>query len=138
MPSEHIIDPLNTVVFSRGFGVFTKEDYIEHMHRVKADPKFRSHYRQIVDCRDITQMALSSEQIREVATSSIFDRGVQRAFVADSDIHFGLSRMLASQQDMEQGHVISVFRSYQEALHWLGLPTHLDPFGSQKSKSDQA
>lgn len=132
MPADYIIDPDHNVVFSRGTGVFTREDYINHMRALICDPMFKSSYNQIVDCRSISAIALTSEEIREVAMKSVFGRGSRRAFVVASDLHYGLSRMLASYSDLSAGHAIEVFRTMELALAWLQLPVDLDPFSAKQ------
>jgi hypothetical protein len=43
------------------------------------------------------------------------------AIIARQDLHFGLGRMYESYRSMQPKHTrqVSVFRTRQEALHWL-------------------
>ena len=125
MPTDFTIDPEHHLVISRGSGVFTHADYLDHMSRVGADPKFRPDFNQLVDCRAISQMDLSGGEISDLAGRSVFGDLSHRAFVVSSEVQFGLTRMFATYREMKGGQEIRVFRTMPEALSWLGLPPDL-------------
>jgi hypothetical protein len=66
----------------------------------------------------------SSHQIRNLAQTakgsltSIFPKGTAVAFVAPSDLYFGLARMWLVYAE-ETGWEIAVFRSRTESEHWI-------------------
>ena len=64
MPTDFTIDVQRSVVFSRGTGVFSSADFIEHMTRLSGDPDFNPDFNQIVDCRAITLLDLNGEQLK--------------------------------------------------------------------------
>jgi len=130
MPETYLIDPQRRIVFSRGTGVFTYAEFLEHMSRMRADPQFRSDFDQLVDCRATTGFEITGDQVAELAARSIFSVQTRRAFVVASSLQYGLSHMLASHLEMRGESGIRIFRDLGEALAWLKLPPDFDPFGA--------
>jgi len=101
--------------------VLTDNESVEHYQGMADDPAFRPTFRQVCDLRDVVEIDVSAAAIRDLAQSSIFAAGVQRAFVAPQDALYGLARMLQAFVELE-GTEIGVFRSMAEAEEWLRLP----------------
>lgn len=135
MPARFIIDPQRKTVYSQATGVFVYVDYLGHMSDLVGDPRFRPEYNHLVDCRAST-LSLTSDQIRELASRSVFNAGSRRAFLVSSDYQFGLGRMFAAFREFNAGQEIMVFREMREALAWLNLPSDLDPFATNESTGD--
>jgi hypothetical protein len=131
MPETYVIDPRRGVVISKGTGVFTYAEFRGHMERLKADPRFRPEFNQLVDCRAVTAFELTGEQINELAGRSIFSVQTRRAFVVSSDLQFGLSHTFAAYRDLRGETDTRVFRELRDALAWLGLPADLDPLAAE-------
>jgi hypothetical protein len=133
MPADYTIDAERKVVFSRGTGVFTHADYRGHMAALGQEPLFQPTFHQLVDCRAITEMKLTGNEIKDLATRSLFAASSKRAFVASNSIQFGLSRMFASYREIHGKQEVRVFTELKEALHWLGLPEELDPYARKET-----
>jgi hypothetical protein len=136
MPSDFIIDEQRAVVVSKGTGVFTHADFLDHMARLSADPRFRPEFDQLVDCRALTSLEFTSDEVSELAKASIFSRQSRRAFVVSSDLQFGMSRMFATYREISGAKEIMTFREMREALSWLNLPPDFDPYGAGGPKPD--
>jgi len=134
MPADYTIDAERGIVFSRGSGAFTHEDYKEHMTRLAKDPLFQPKFHQLVDCRSISVMKLTGAEIESLAMKSLFDASSLRAFVASNSVQFGLSRMFGTYRKIHGGQEVMVFSELKDALVWLGLPADLDPYGESKSQ----
>ncbi len=129
MPAEYTLDAERGMVFSRGWGVFTHADFIEHMARLGKENLFRPKFHHLVDCRSITVMKLTATEIENMAKRSLFEASSLRAFVAASNsVQFGLSRMFGTYRKIHGGQEVKVFTQLPEALVWLGLPDDLDPY----------
>ncbi len=133
MPADYTIDAERGVVFSRGTGVFTHKDYIEQVEALGKDSLFQSKFCQLVDCRSITQMKLTADEIEDLARRSVFEVNSLRAFVVADTVQYGLSRMLGTYRKIHGGQEIRVFTELKEALIWLGLPGDLDPYAKKDS-----
>jgi hypothetical protein len=132
MPAKYIIDVPHRVVFSKGTGVFTQADFLDHMARMKVEPDFDPDFSQLVDCREITLMDLKNDQVRDLASQTIFSVNSRRAFVVSSELHFGLGRMFAAYRELA-GQQVAVFKDVPSALTWLNLPLDLDPHAAKGS-----
>ena len=91
------------------------------MIQLKADRPFSPDFNQIVDCRAISKMELTNEQVIELAERSVFGAGSRRAFVVSSELQYGLSRMFATYREMKRGQQVMVFRDLRDAYSWLSL-----------------
>ncbi len=120
MPSNYILDPPHQLVRSRAWGVLTELESHEHYRRLKADPAFDPSFRQLCDLRDVTDLQASTAHLQDLAAQRVFATGARRAFVAPTDLYFGLARMLQAFCDIE-GSTIGVFRTMAEAEEWLEL-----------------
>jgi hypothetical protein len=135
MPTEFTIDTRWGVVISRGTGVFTQADYLGHMARMEAHPRFCSAFNQIVDCRGFSHMDLSGWQIEKLADKSVFGSRTRRAFVVSSELQHGLARMFATWREIKEAQQVMVFRAMDDAVSWLGLPPDFDPYAADESES---
>jgi len=122
MSSAYVIDEAHRVVFSRAAGEFTYADVATHMDRLQADARFRPDMSQILDFSDVVAIAITNDQIRELASRKVFGPGSHRAFVAPADYEFGLARMFQAHREFEGETGITVFRKMAEAVSWIGVP----------------
>jgi hypothetical protein len=120
MPHEYRIDPEKEIVFSHGRGCLTDEDLIDHQNRLRADPLFKPHFRQLADFRAVTRVEVKSDTIRRIARANPFGRGARRAAVVDTALKYGFVRMFEILTD-EDLHEIRICADMAEARTWLGL-----------------
>ena len=120
MPMRYEIDPQLRLVRSTAWGVFTGDDVRRHQASLASDPAFDDTYRQIADCRGVTDARIDAESIREAARARLFDPGARRALVASDDLRYGLGRMFQQVGEFDEEHG-QVFRTLAEALAFLGL-----------------
>src|SRR5436305_9503077 len=95
MPAAYEIDAVHGIVKTRLWGVVTDDDVYEHNDRLRNDPKFHAHYRQLVDMSGITKAAVTATMITDTAINQFFEPGSRRAIIASNDAVFGLARMFA-------------------------------------------
>jgi hypothetical protein len=120
MPATYHIDADKQVVLSTATGCFTDADIFEHDDRLRADPLFQSHFRQLLDGRGVEVVEITTEGVRRMAARNPFGGGAKRAFVADRQIMYGYARMFEMLTEREQQD-IRVFTDMAEARQWLGL-----------------
>lgn len=121
MPIEFSIDAQRGVVFSKAVGVIRFADALDHMDRLRRDPLFRPEFSELYDFRPITELAMSSAEVRELATRTVFAAESQRAFLVSSDLGFGMSQMFRSYREIGGERGIQVFKAEDEARAWLQL-----------------
>ena len=120
MPVSYLIDQNQRVVFSRLSGVVTAAEVHEHNRKLRTDPDFNPGYRQLVDCTGLTEILVGTPTINAVSQDQYFTPGTRRAFIATSDVAFGLARMFALRAE-GSGQTIEVFRERRVAEEWLGI-----------------
>jgi hypothetical protein len=118
MPFDIVIDAEHRIVYSRAWGEFTEADVLAHRQHLKANPKFDSTFRQLADFSGVTRLAISATSIRALTSSDTWDRSSRRAFVASTDVVFGMARMYATLLGESKSN-IAVFRRAEEARRWL-------------------
>jgi hypothetical protein len=120
MPADYTVDKEQGVVFTCAWGKLTDEDALAHQQRLRADPAFKSWYRQLADFSAVEQFELTPKGIRLLASGDPWGPGARRAVVSPTDIAFGMMRMF--QILLGEGtQDTAVFRTRPEALSWLGL-----------------
>jgi len=120
MPAEYKIDKILEVVFSAAHGIITDKEAYSHQDKLRNDPDFSPGFSQFFDFTLITGAELSIDAIHHLAERNPFGLGSKRAFVAPSDLMYGLSRMF---QVLTSDHSdeLTVFRDMDEARKYLSL-----------------
>ena len=128
MTISYEIDQRERLVTSRLSGVVTNEEVRDHNEKLRADPEFDPGYRQLIDLSGITEVRVTTPTVSSAAQDQYFAPGSRRAFVAPTDVTFGLARMFALYAE-SGGHTIEVFRDRKKAEEWLGIraPTSEGP-----------
>jgi hypothetical protein len=126
MPADFYIDAKNGIVYSKATGVFSRVEALDQGGRLLRHPDFRPEFNQLYDFRDITKMVLSAEEVRSLASYTVFSAHSKRAFVVASDLQFGLSRMFRAYREMGGAQEIMIFREMPKALSWLSLAAEPD------------
>ena len=130
MPCEFLIDTNRRLVISRGTGTFRFADFVEHFKKLGKDPRFQPGFDHIVDCRKFERFDVTTTEVYDIGSQSLFDAKSRRAFVVSSEVHFGLGRMFATFRQVASGQETTVFREMGDAIAWLGLPPEYEPSDS--------
>jgi len=126
MPADFFIDAKRNMVFSKGAGLLSHADVLQHMDRLHAHPAFLPGFNQLLDFREVISTTISSAQVAELAKRTIFGPTSQRAFVVSADWQFGIARMFGAYREIRGETGIVVFREMRPALEWLSLPAEPD------------
>ncbi len=120
MAISYQIDKSLGVVFVTMHGVVIGQDFVLHLQTLRDDPDIDPSYSQLFDLRDVTEIPVSSDEMKTIATYRVFDKESRSAVVAEADLIYAMSRMyeLFSGADPDK---IMVFRDMAEARRWLGL-----------------
>lgn len=119
MPATFEIDHDARLVRSRAWGVLVDDDLAGTQSGVRADPRFEPDYSQLFDFSAVTEVRVTREGLRALASRSPFGPASRRAMVVPDDLAFGMARMyqLLSGRDPE---FFRPFRSVEAAMRWLG------------------
>jgi hypothetical protein len=115
MPADFTIDTERETVFSEATGVFTLGDALSHVDRLIGHPDFKPVFNQIIDFRQATGMALSCDDVRNLAKQNIFSADSRRPFLVTPGVQFGLGRVFATYRELEVEQGIRIFTDANEA-----------------------
>jgi len=124
MPATYWIDVPRRLVLSRGWGVFTEQDILDHFTTLSVDPSFQPTFSQLADLLSVEHAAVSKEFVRRHALEHLFSRTARRAIVVSSADHYELARIYAEFAQYASQNV-HVFRDMHDAKEWLGLETEV-------------
>jgi len=119
VPAFYKIDKQRGLVLSSGSGVLTKSDLVTHMQQLLHDPEFDPKFSQLADFSEVNSFDLTGDDVRELASKSVFSSQSRRALIASGDLAFGLGRMFEALRDLKGESGIRVFRDKEEALTWV-------------------
>jgi hypothetical protein len=117
--ASYKIDKERRLVMTIGTGVLTREDIQGHMDRLSADPDFDPDFFQLADFREITEVEIGPEDVRQFAQRVIYSSSSRRAFLVKNDLQFGLARMFEIYRELNGETGIRVFRTFDEAMEWI-------------------
>jgi len=118
MPMRFTIDPVRKVVFTTVWDEMTEQDVRDHQERLLRDPQFDPEYSQLIDATGLKTVRLTSLSTDRLLRSRPFGRKARCAVIAESDLAYGISRMVELHCEM-QGIPFRGFRKRAEAEAWL-------------------
>ena len=122
MPIQHVLLEHGSLVYARAYGTLTAQDLIEHEQALGQDPDLIRGYRQLLDCRWV-----SDDQIDECVVTQLADvhgrsnplvRGSRYAVVAHSVAWFQIGAHYRCEQ---YGMTMIIFNDPSTACIWLGI-----------------
>lgn len=100
-------------------GVLTQAEVLEQVRQLLADPAVDPVFSQLVDCRQVTELKCTAEEVRQIADADIFSAQSRRAFLVTDDLLYGLARMYEIHRELKGESGIRVFRSFDDAIEWV-------------------
>ena len=120
MPIEFIYDPAVRILFTRACGLVTFAEIQHHLDREVREDALG--HRELFDASD-AHTNVTADEVRAVVKNlqglMQKERFGPTAVVTDNDNLFGMASMLSILLDLQAGPSVSVFRTFNEALHWL-------------------
>ena len=120
MPVAYEIDASRALVISTGTGVVTFKEIVFHQDCLLSDPLFSPDFDQLIDCRQATEIRVTSAEAREIGGRQLFSRTSRRAFLASQPVVFGIGRMMQAYNEFSEypSHT-AVFYDLAPALKWM-------------------
>ena len=114
---RYSIDKQRRLVLTVAERCVTFADARSHQDRLLADPEFDASFDQLIDTTPASDVDISADEARILASRRVLSSKSLRAFVATKPHIFGLGRMMqVFHEDLGPAHV---FYSMDEALNWL-------------------
>jgi hypothetical protein len=140
MPLEYRIDRERRVVFATATRTLSYEDVAVYQREAWSRGDLSGHD-EVVDLSLVEDFVLSTgDRVRALADlASAMDvpgASSRLAIVAPHDLAYGFARMFETYRTMNQSgtKIVSVFRSMQAALDWLGVEGRGGPSGESPSE----
>jgi hypothetical protein len=137
MPLEYRIDRDRRVVFGTATRILSVEDVFSYQREVWSRSDLAG-FDEVVDLSLVEDIVLpSSDRVRALAelaaAMEVPGASSRLAIVAPHDLAYGFARMFETYRTMDQvgAKVMSVFRSMQAALDWLGIEGPGGPPGEE-------
>ncbi len=118
MPMSFKIDPARKTILTTVWDDLTEEDVREHQERLMHDPQFNPEYSELVDATGLKTIRLTALSTDRLVRSRPFGHSAKCAVIAESDLAFGISRMIELHCE-EKGIPFRGFRKRAEAEAWL-------------------
>jgi hypothetical protein len=126
MPTHVYIDAQRGIVFTKAVGALHRSDVLQHMEYLLKHPQFLPTFNQLLDFREVANVAVSGDEIRELARRRVFSPHSFRGFVVSTEEQFGVLRMFCIHREMEGDTRLGIFREMSAALSWLSLSAEPD------------
>ncbi len=119
MPLHYKIDTSLEVILSTATGSLNASDVDEHRKLLGEDHRFSPGFAHLIDLRSVTDLKISPRGAQSLTATPIFGPVTKRAFVVNSDLLYGMSRIFRGWHDSALH--MEIFRSMEDALQWLGI-----------------
>lgn len=112
-------------MFATASGNLLEEDIKPGVATVLQNPHFPALRRFLLDYSAATSISFKVDTVKALATNQIFTPGCRRAFLAASDLAFGMGRMYQIYSEDSGTGEVEVFRDRSAAIARLneGVPT---------------
>jgi hypothetical protein len=108
------------LMITRGWGHITLAEVRAYQQELGQRPEFDPTWAHVFDGRDTIQFDLASDEIRQLAETSVLAPCARRAMVATDRAIFGLFRMYGTLFELHvDGSAVGVFTTLDEAIEWV-------------------
>ena len=108
------------LIITRGWGHITLADMRAYQQELVQRPEFDPTWAHVFDAEDAVQFDMSSEEVRQLAATSVLAPSARRAMVATDLATFGFFRMYGTLFELQvDGSAVGVFRTLDDAIEWV-------------------
>ena|SRR5688572_29249923 len=119
------LDQAHRIRMAQYTGIVDDAQLLTSYAALLSDPDYDATLNDQVDLRGVARLEISADAMRQLMSmyTPVDKLGVptRLAVVAASDVTFGMSRMYELLRGDEVPEEIRVFRSYDDAVAWLGV-----------------
>jgi len=121
MPLRYKILENGSLVYTRGDGIISHEDSVQHQKSLIEDPNVKAGYREVFDVRFCTAFKIDEQTIEEVIQVEESDpakmRDVKCAVIANDQLLFKLQHLFES----PEVETVIVFNELGTGAKWLNV-----------------
>ena len=108
------------LMVTRAWGHITLDDMRAFRQELAARPDFDPTWAHVFDAGGAVRFDLSSEEIRQLAATSLLAPCARRSLVATDPAIFGLFRMYGALFELQvDGSAVGVFTTLDDAIEWV-------------------
>jgi hypothetical protein len=108
------------LIITRGWGHITLADMRAYQQELVQRPEFDPTWAHVFDAEDAVQFDMSSEEVRQLAATSVLAPSARRAMVTTDLATFGFFRMYGTLFELQvDGSAVGVFRTLDDAIEWV-------------------
>jgi hypothetical protein len=108
------------LMVTRAWGHITLDDVRAFRQDLAARPEFCPTWAHVVDARDAVEFDMSSDEIGQLAETSVLAPSARRAMVATDPAIFALFRMYGVMFELQvDGSAVGVFTTLDDAIEWV-------------------
>ena len=78
------------------------DEFLGQQEQLLSDPDFSPEFDQLLDGSGVTELAVSTSDVKTFTTTNIFSPTSRRAFVAPNPAYFGMGRMAETYNSLRQ------------------------------------
>lgn len=119
MPAFYKVDKERRLILITGSDHITLHDALNLQERFRNDPEFDPTFAQLIDLTQVKKLDLEPGDVRKLSDNAVSLPGIRRAFLANSDVAFGLARMFETYREFANDPGTRAFRELDQALHWV-------------------
>lgn len=120
MPVRFEIDKEQRLIRSIAWGNITFRDFSQQQQTLRTHPDFDPEFDLIGDLSEVTSIAISAHEIQLLAHQTVFSTKSRHAFVAPSQLVYGMVRMFEAHHEYSSApSKTMVFTNVSEAMEWL-------------------
>ena len=108
------------LIITRGWGHITLADMRAYQQELVQRPEFDPTWAHVFDAEDAVQFDMSSEEVRQLAATSVLAPSARRAMVTTDLATFGFFRMYGTLFELQvDGSAVGVFKTLDDAIEWV-------------------
>jgi hypothetical protein len=116
------VDPSSRVSYVRLSGDVALADFRDAQRALTQNPQFDAGFPVLIDLRAVTELQLTSADIRALATTSPIPPSTRRAILVGSESVYGMARMYELVRESETSKdVVRACKTVDAAAAWLGV-----------------
>jgi hypothetical protein len=107
------------LMITRAWGHITMADVRAYQQELRQRPEFDPTWALVFDARDAVKFDLSSDQVRQLAETSVLAPWARRAVVVTDRAISGFRMYGAQFERQVDGSALGVFRTLDDAIEWV-------------------
>lgn len=120
MAASFFIDVPRRCVFSRAWGELVDDDLFDQTFAIREHPLFDREFAQVLDMREVEQVSISTDCVRQLAEHNPWRPSALRALVMTNGLLVGLARVY-QMSGKAPADGVKICERWEDACAWVGI-----------------